>query len=288
MKILVLGQTGQLATELSRLGTETLQVRTVPRAVADFNDPGRLAGVVAEADADVIINAVAYTAVDAAEKDSEAAYRVNGEAPTVLAAAAARRSLPFLHVSTDYVFNGSGDAPWQESNATAPLGAYGASKLAGEEGVRAAGGCHAVLRTSWVVSAHGNNFVKTMLRLGAERDALSIVADQIGGPTPAGAIAQALVDMASQLRMDRDKSGTYHFSGAPDVSWADFAREIFRQSGTACDVSDIPSSAYPTPAKRPGNSRMDCTKLETVFGIARPDWRVGLAGILEELKEVTS
>ena len=201
-----------------------------------------------------------------------------------MAEAAAKRALPFLHISTDYVFEGTGTMPWHEDDPTGPLGVYGASKLAGEHGARAADGTHAILRTSWVVSAHGTNFVKTMLRLGAERDQLSIVADQIGGPTCARDIAATLMEMAQQISTDSAKSGTYHFAGTPDVSWADFAREIFTQADIDCLVENIPSSAYPTPVARPANSRLDCTKLATVFNINRPDWRIGLAGILNDLK----
>jgi len=225
--------------------------------------------------------------VDQAETDTKEAYRVNSDAPTAMAKAAAKRALPFVHISTDYVFDGSGDAPWQVEDPTGPLGVYGASKLEGEQGVVAAGGTYAILRTSWVVSAHGGNFVRTMLRLGAERDALSIVADQIGGPTCARDIAEALMNMARQLKDDPSKSGTYHFAGAPDVSWADFAREIFAQANLTCAVTNIPSSAYPTPAKRPMNSRLECSKLATVFDINRPDWRVGLGDILNDLKAET-
>jgi dTDP-4-dehydrorhamnose reductase len=172
----------------------------------------------------------------------------------------------------------------REDDPTGSLGVYGASKLAGEHGVRAASGAHAILRTSWVVSAHGTNFVKTMLWLGSERDTLNIVADQIGGLTCARDIAATLMDMAKQISADPSKSGTYHFAGTPDVSWADFAREIFTQADIDCMVENIPSSAYPTPAARPQNSRMECFKLATVFNINRPDWRVGLADILNDLK----
>ncbi|WP_299832347.1 sugar nucleotide-binding protein, partial [uncultured Roseobacter sp.] len=196
----------------------------------------------------------------------------------------AARDLPFVQISTDYVFEGGGTAPWQPDDPTGPLGVYGASKLGGERGVAGAGGRYAILRTSWVFSAHGNNFAKTMLRLGAERDALTIVADQIGGPTPARDIAAACMKMAQALKTDANTSGTYHFSGAPDVSWADFAREIFTQAGLAVDVTDIPTADYPTPATRPLNSRLDCATTETAFGIARPDWRAGLAEVLTGLK----
>lgn len=280
MRVLVFGKTGQVATELQRFDGVT----ALPRAEADLSDPAACAGIISGTDADVIINAAAYTGVDTAETDSNKAFRVNSDAPTAMAEAAAKRALPFLHISSDYVFDGTGTRAWREDDPTGPLGVYGASKLAGEQGVRAAGGAHAIVRTSWVVSAQGTNFVKTMLRLGAERDALNVVADQIGGPTCARAIASALMKMSGQLHSDPSKSGTYHFAGAPDVSWADFAREIFAQSGITCDVNDIPSSAYPTPAARPANSRLDCTKINTVFDINRPDWRVGLAQILSDLK----
>ena len=282
MRVLVFGKNGQVARELQRFEG----VQALGRDEADLNDPAACAAIIAQTDADAVINAAAYTAVDKAETETKEAFRVNSEAPAAMAEAAAKRALPFVHISTDYVFDGSGEVPWQVDDPTGPLGVYGASKLAGEHGARAAGDTHVILRTSWVVSAHGGNFVKTMLRLGAERDVLTIVADQIGGPTCARDIAGAVMEMARQLKDDPSKSGTYHFSGGPDVSWADFAREIFKQSGITCDVSDIPSSAYPTPARRPMNSRLDCSKLATVFDINRPDWRVGLGDILNDLKAV--
>jgi dTDP-4-dehydrorhamnose reductase len=191
--------------------------------------------------------------------------------------------VPFVHLSTDYVFDGSGTAPWQPGDITGPVSVYGASKLAGEDAVRTAGGVHAILRTSWVFSAHGANFVKAMRRLGAEWDELNIVADQKGGPTPADAIAQACVTSAKALRKNDEKSGTYHISGAPNCSWADFARAIFTASDLTVTVHDIPTSAYPTPATRPANSRLDCASLKDVFGIARPDWRTGLNRVLTQL-----
>ncbi|WP_010139400.1 SDR family oxidoreductase, partial [Oceanicola sp. S124] len=190
--------------------------------------------------------------------------------------------IPFLHVSTDYVLDGSGRDPKNESTRPGPLNAYGASKLAGEEGIRAAGGHWAVLRTSWVFSAHGGNFVRTMLRLAESRDSLSVVDDQLGGPTPAADLAAALLEMGMQMQGGKP-GGLYHFAGAPEVSWADFAREIFARAGRRVTVTDIPTSAYPTPAQRPLNSRLDCRRFEVDFGIARPDWRAGLAAVLAEL-----
>ncbi|KGM46685.1 MULTISPECIES: dTDP-4-dehydrorhamnose reductase [Paracoccaceae] len=282
MKLLVFGEIGQLGQELQRrAGDVTLEVRGLEEA--DFTDPATCAGFVDRTDADAVINAVAYTAVDRAEEDEEVALMVNATTPAALARAAAARGLPLIQVSTDYVFDGAGDTPFAVDHPTGPLGAYGRTKLAGEEGVIAAGGPHAILRTSWVVSSHGNNFVKTMLRLGAERDRLTIVADQVGGPTCAADIADACLSIAAQLIADPAKSGTYHFTGGPDVSWADFAREIFRLSGLSPEVADIPTSDYPTPAQRPLNSRLDNSLTETTFGIPRPDWRKGLRDILQDL-----
>ncbi|WP_138935042.1 dTDP-4-dehydrorhamnose reductase [Roseovarius arcticus] len=282
MKILLFGQTGQVAQEVQRrAGDAVLEV--LGRDVADFTDPIACAAHVAKTDADAIINAVAYTAVDRAEEDEAAAMCVNADTPGAIAQAAAARGIPMVHISSDYVFDGAGQVPFAPNHPTAPLGAYGRTKLAGEAAVRAAGGVHAILRTSWVVSAHGSNFVRTMLRLRAERDALNIVADQIGGPTPAAGIADACLAIAGQLIVAPTKAGTYHFSGAPDVSWADFAREIFAQAGLPCTITDIPSSAYPTPAQRPMNSRLDCSAAMATFGIPRPDWRDGLADILTDL-----
>lgn len=282
--LLIFGRTGQVARELARRAPDAV---FLGRDEADLTDPAACARAIAAHDCDAVINAAAYTAVDKAEDDRDTARLVNSDAPAAMARAAAEKGVPFLHVSTDYVFDGSGDQPRDIDAPTAPLGVYGATKLAGEQGVAAAGGQWAVMRTSWVFSAHGANFVKTMRRLGAERDRLTIVADQIGGPTPAADIAAALLTMADQMRADPSKGGLYHFAGAPDASWADFAREIFRQSGLTCEVADIPSSDYPTPARRPLNSRLDCSRIANDFGIARPDWRQGLAQVLTELESDT-
>ena len=276
MKILVFGQTGQVARELARRAPAGVDLTCLGRAQADLSDPQACGAIVAGSDADVIINAAAWTAVDLAESDEAAATVVNGDAPAAMARAAGQR--PFLHLSTDYVFDGAGDAPFAPNHPVSPLGAYGRSKLAGEIGIRAAGGRHVILRTSWVVSAHGVNFVKTMRRLGASRDSLNVVADQIGGPTPAADIADALFTIAAKIG---PRGGTYHFAGAPAVSWADFARVIL--ADLPCQVQDIPSSDYPTPAKRPLNSRLDCASLGRDFGISPPDWRMGLRAILSEV-----
>lgn len=279
--LLVFGHSGQVAQELRLLVPDA---RFLDRGHADLTDPDACAAAIRSIRPRAVLNAAAYTAVDRAETDLETARLVNAEAPGKMAQAAAGLGVPFLHVSTDYVFAGSGDRAWREDDATGPLGAYGATKLAGEQAVAVAGGQWAVLRTSWVFSAHGANFVKTMLRLGAEREELGIVADQIGGPTPAAAIAGALVTMTRAMLEDGSKGGIYHFSGAPDVSWADFAAEIFLQAGLATRIRRIGTADYPTPAQRPLNSRLDCARIADDFGIQRPDWRDGLATVLSQLE----
>ncbi len=278
--ILVFGKTGQVATELQRLG----DVVALGRDQADLANPAVCADAIRTHAPRAVINAAAYTAVDRAEEEEALATIINADAPTVMARVCMELGIPLIHISTDYVFEGTGDTPWKPHDPTAPQNAYGRSKLAGEIGIRNSGAAHAILRTSWVVSAHGANFVKTMLRLSDTRGELTIVADQIGGPTPARDIAVAALKIAEQLIADPSKSGTYHFSGAPDVSWAEFAREIFAQAGKAMTVTPIPTAEYPTPAKRPLNSRMDCRMTQQVLGIARPDWREGLPVILNELE----
>ncbi|MEQ9675825.1 MAG: dTDP-4-dehydrorhamnose reductase, partial [Roseovarius indicus] len=273
----------QVGTELARVGGD--QVICLGRAQADLSDPEACAAVVRETDARAVINAAAYTAVDKAEDDEALATVVNGDAPGAMARVAAERGLPFLHVSTDYVFDGTGDVPWRETDKVAPLNAYGRSKLRGEQEIAGAGGQYAILRTAWVFSAHGNNFVKTMLRLSAERDSLRVVEDQVGCPTPARAIADALWRMAGAMS-DGQPGGVYHFSGQPPVSWCGFAQAIFERAGRDVALAGIPTAEFPTPAKRPANSRLDCTALEADFGIGAPDWRAGLDEVLRELGEV--
>lgn len=279
--ILVFGKTGQVATELARQAGA--RVLCLARDKADLSDPSACAAAISAHAPKAVINAAAWTAVDKAEDHEAEAHVINAQAPAAMAQACADRDIPFIHISTDYVFKGIGTAPWSPTDPVVPQNAYGRTKLAGENAVRGAGGAFVILRTSWVVSAHGANFVKTMLQLGAERDRLAIVADQIGGPTPAAAIASACLEIAFQLQRDSDKSGTYHFSGAPDVSWADFAREIFVQANITCTTEDISTSAFPAIVTRPANSRLDCNTLETMFGLPRPDWRVGLNDILVNL-----
>lgn len=281
MKLLVFGKTGQVARDLQRLAPEAIYLG---RDQADLADPAACATAIRTHRPDAVINAAAWTAVDRAETEEAAALVVNGDAPGAMARACAELGLPLVQISTDYVFDGAGTRPFRPDDRPAPLGAYGRTKLAGERAVQAAGCAHVILRTSWVFSAHGANFVKTMLRLGAERPALRVVADQIGGPTPAPAIAAACLHISSALR-DGAKGGIHHFSGAPDTSWAGFARAIFAQAGLATTVEDIPTSAYPTPAQRPLNSRLDCSALAAEFALGQPDWQAALVPIITELKD---
>lgn len=280
MTLLVFGKTGQVATELARLAPDAI---FLGRDDADLSNPAACVAAIKRHAPTGVINAAAFTAVDKAEDEEPLATVINGDAPGAMARACAELDIPFVHISTDYVFDGSGQDPWRPDDRTAPIGAYGRSKRAGEDAVRAAGGTHVIMRTSWVFSAHGGNFVKTMLRLGAERDALRIVSDQIGGPTAAADIATTALRALDTIANKPDLSGTYHFSGAPDTSWAGFAKAIFDEAGLSVAVEEIPTTDYPTPAARPLNSRMDCSSLEAAFGIERPDWRAGLKDVIKEL-----
>ena len=293
MTVLLFGGNGQVGHELRRslraLGDVVVTTRSgqLPEGarceVADFDCPDSLAALVQRVAPAIVVNAAAYTAVDKAEDDVDAAFRTNAEAPGVLARACALRDIPFVHYSTDYVFDGQGSRPYREDDPTAPLGVYGASKLAGEDAIRAAGGRHLILRTAWVYGQHGPNFMKTMLRLGAERDELRVVADQVGTPTPAALIA----DVTTELLGLRDApSGTFHLTPRGETSWHGFAEAILEEAlargliPRAPKVIPIATSDYPTRARRPGYSRLDIGRLEQVLGRALPEWRTGLRQVL--------
>lgn len=278
MTVLVFGQTGQVATELQL----QRNVSALGREKADLSNARDCYEAILSAKPQVVINAAAYTAVDKAEAESDLAHKVNADAPLNMAKACSELKIPLVHISTDYVFDGSGETAWVPDDATGPQNVYGASKLAGELAIKSVHDRFAILRTSWVFSAHGSNFLKSMLRLGSERDALSIVSDQIGGPTPAKAIASACLSIADQM-IDGAEGGVFHFSGAGDTSWAGFSREIFQSAGLDVDVSDIPTADYPTPASRPLNSRLNCSSLLDQFNIARPDWAAATHDIIKEL-----
>ena len=293
MTVLLFGGNGQVGHELRRslraLGDVVVTTRSgqLPEGarceVADFDCPDSLAALVQRVAPAIVVNAAAYTAVDKAEDDVDAAFRTNAEAPGVLARACALRDIPFVHYSTDYVFDGQGSRPYREDDPTAPLGVYGASKLAGEDAVRSVGGRHLILRTAWVYGQHGHNFMKTMLRLGAERDELRVVADQVGTPTPAALIA----DVTTELLGLRDApSGTFHLTPRGETSWHGFAEAILEEAlargliPRAPKVIPIATSDYPTRARRPGYSRLDIGRLEQVLGRALPEWRTGLRQVL--------
>jgi dTDP-4-dehydrorhamnose reductase len=294
MKVLVTGSSGQLARSLLERASSwsNFEVVAVGRPELDLEIRGSAERVIAAAAPDVVINASAYTAVDEAEDEPERAFRVNADGAGEVAAAAFNAGAPIIQISTDYVFDGQSNAPIREDTPTSPLGVYGASKLGGEEQVRAANPQSLILRTSWVYSPFGQNFVKTMLRLARERDDIAVVDDQIGCPTSALALAEALLGAARLWSSGQDRSGTYHLAGRGRCSWADFAEEIFRISyalgGPSANVRRIATPDFPTRARRPPNSTLDSGKFERRFGYALPDWRDSLAPVVELLVLVES
>lgn len=283
MKILLFGKNGMVGSAVAaQASAQAIELEAHGRDTADFTDPESCADIAMASNADAIINAAAYTAVDKAEDESDITMQVNGETVGAIAEAAARRKIPIVHISTDYVFSAAHDRPYLPNEPVDPINAYGASKLAGEQAIMQSGARYVILRTSWVFAATGANFVKTMLKLSESRDELNVVSDQIGGPTSAGSIAAACLTIARALLNKSGPTGIYHLSGTPDVSWADFARGIFRQAGKDVTVNDIPTSEYPTPAARPLNSRLDCAATKTDFDIDRPDWKADLNQVLSE------
>ncbi|MFE8585866.1 dTDP-4-dehydrorhamnose reductase [Sphingomonas sp. NCPPB 2930] len=288
-ELLITGANGQLGRELQRVNMPRgWRVVALDRSALDLTDPAAIVAKVAERPWAAVINGAAYTAVDKAEHDQVAAWQVNALAPAAFASACAAANVPLVQVSTDYVFPGDRDGAWDVDDPVAPLGVYGASKLAGELAVRTSGVRHAIVRTAWVVSAHGHNFVKTMLRVGAEREILRVVADQQGSPTSAADLADILVHIAVRLADDADApTGTFHFSNAGATTWAGFAEEIFRQSGArggvVAQVEGITTAQYPTPARRPANSLLAHDAIERAYGITPRAWHDALGDILDEL-----
>ncbi len=290
MRALVFGTTGQVARELAASASAFgIQITPLGREQADLTDADACAEAIAAYPAEVVINAAAYTAVDLAEDQPELAHAVNAVTPGAMAGAAKAAGVPFLHISTDYVFDGRPGRPWREEDPTAPLGVYGESKLAGEQAVAAAGGDHVILRTAWVFSSHGKNFVKTMLTHGRDREEMRVVGDQWGGPTAASDIAGALWTIAQAWSEGRGRSGIYHFAGAPATNWAGFAETIFARSGweRTPRVAAIATTDWPTKAMRPANSVLDCGKILEDYGIGQPDWPAALNSVLSELQKVT-
>jgi dTDP-4-dehydrorhamnose reductase len=291
LHLLQFGAEGQLGQELTRIAGHDNAIRHSVRSIAevDFTKPEQITDAVLGAEeVDIVINAAAYTAVDRAESEPALAQAINGVAVGRLAEACYMRGVPLIHVSTDYVYDGAKPAPYVESDSTNPLNVYGRTKLAGEELIRACLDSHVILRTSWVYSAHGANFVKTMLRLGAEREELRVVDDQIGAPTSAADLAQAIVTIARALAEDQRSFGTFHFANQGETSWRQFAEEIFAQAGWAgirARVVPIASVDYPTPARRPANSRLDTAKIREVFGIVPPPWQKSLTSVLADFPQ---
>lgn len=281
MKILITGRTGQVSRELQQCLADGAELLVRGQEQLDLVDADALRREIRTLRPDLIINAAAHTAVDQAESEPQLAFAINATAPAVLAEEAASLDVPLVHYSTDYVFDGSKDAPYTEEDATGPLGVYGRSKLAGENAIRAVGGKHLILRTSWVYSLHGRNFLLTMQRLLQEREELRVVADQIGAPTWAGSIAQATAQLIQHWQAGHAGPwGTYHLSGLGETSWFGFASAIAEQlriQGKACArLEPIPSSAYPTPAQRPLNSRLDCSRLQAQWNVRLPHWHDAL------------
>ncbi|MDP9045235.1 MAG: dTDP-4-dehydrorhamnose reductase [Pseudomonadota bacterium] len=296
MKILLLGKNGQVGWELQRalapLGEVVALDFDSPAPLrADFSQPESLAATVRAVAPDLIVNAAAHTAVDKAESEPELARALNALSPAVLAREAAARGAWLMHYSTDYVFDGSGSVPWREDSPTGPLSVYGQTKLEGEEAIRASGCRHLIFRTSWVYAARGGNFAKTMLKLARERDKLTVIDDQVGAPTGADLLAD-LTGHALRSAMARPElAGTYHAVAAGQTSWHGYARHVIefaRAAGQPIRVAPeaieaVPTSAFPTPARRPGNSRLDTRKLRSSFGLELPTWQSGVERMLTEV-----
>lgn len=295
MKILLLGKNGQVGWELQRslapLGeVVALDFDTPGPLAADFSKPESLAATVRAVAPQIIVNAAAHTAVDKAESEPELARTINASAVGVIAREAASLGAWLAHYSTDYVFNGSGSTPWVEDSPTGPLSVYGQTKLEGEDAIRASGVKHLIFRTSWVYAARGGNFAKTMLKLAKERDRLTVINDQFGAPTGAELLADITAHALRAAQQQPVLSGTYHAAAAGETNWHDYARHVIefaRRAGQPIKVAldaiePVPTSAFPTPAKRPGNSRMNTSKLQQAFGLTLPHWQTGVERMLTE------
>lgn len=291
MRILVTGTEGQVARALAeRAGPHGVTVTLVGRPDLDLADPASVGAALSRSEGDVIVNAAAYTAVDQAESEPDAAQAINAVGAGAVAEAARRKGVPVVQISTDYVFEGTGERPFREEDPVAPIGVYGRTKLAGEQAVAAMHPDHAILRTAWVYSPFGKNFLKTMLRVAATRDELTVVADQHGSPTNALDIADGVIAVCRNLLArpdDPSLRGVFHMAGAGYTTWAAFADEIFaisaRLGGPSARVRAIATADYPTPARRPANSRLDCAKLKAAHGVSLPLWQQSLPACLERL-----
>jgi dTDP-4-dehydrorhamnose reductase len=293
MRIAVTGRSGQIVSSLIEVGVcAGHEMIATGRPELDLADPASIAHALGAAAPDAIVSAAAYTAVDRAESESELAYAVNGRGAGAVAEAAKALGVPLVHVSTDYVFDGTLDRPYVESDPTGPTGVYGASKLAGEQAVLAAHGNSAILRVAWVYSPFGANFVKTMLRLAQDRDEVSVVADQRGNPTSALHIAGGILQVMDNLVGNADPAlrGIFHMTAGGEASWSDFAEAIFAASaangGPSAQVRRITTAEFPTPATRPANSRLDCGLIAQTHGVRLPEWRRSLGTVVARLQAV--
>ena len=292
MNVLITGAQGQVGKELSLIAMEKgFDVVAAGRADLDITQFENVENYINKIQPDIVINAAAHTAVDKAEGEQDLAFSINSDGAKNIALACAKQNIPLLHISTDYVFDGSKVEAYNENDDVSPLGVYGTSKWQGEEAIRQNLTQHIILRVAWVFGAQGNNFVKTMLRLGQDRDELNVVADQFGGPSPAKNIAQTLITLVEQFQKNKSLDwGTYHYCGSEKTTWYDFAVEIFEQAfelgilNKKIKVNPITTAEYPTPAKRPSNSMLDCSKLAVTFGIEMPKWKDALKHVLIELK----
>jgi dTDP-4-dehydrorhamnose reductase len=285
MRILLFGKNGQVARCFREEASGRCDVTALGSADVDLSQPNTAVGAIEKHAPDIIINAAAYTAVDRAEEEKDAAARINTLAVKDMARTAKTIGAHFIHISTDYVFDGADSNHYHEKDTANPLSVYGKTKHEGELAALKAYNQTIILRTSWVFSEYGGNFVKTMLRLAGERDALTIVDDQIGGPTPARDIAHAILMIAEKKQRGAPGQGIYHYQGAPAVSWAGFARKIFEYADKNISVTPIATSDYPTPAARPLHTILDCARIERTFGISQPDWRIGLRQVIDALKK---
>ncbi|MBY3253046.1 dTDP-4-dehydrorhamnose reductase [Rhizobium laguerreae] len=295
MRIAVTGKSGQVTSALQALNVPGIEIIAIGRPELDLLEPSMVSEIIEEIKPDVVVSSAAYTAVDKAESDEAAAFAINRDGARAIAAAAAELSLPVIHLSTDYVFDGDKPERYVESDPVGPVSVYGRSKLEGECAVAAANENHVILRTAWVYSTFGHNFVKTMLRLAETREELSVVNDQLGCPTSANDIAEAIVKIADRLAKDSspDLRGVFHLAGSGEISWAGFARYILsileEKTGRRITVKDISTADYPTAAKRPANSRLCCDKLRSLYGVNMPEWRISaraaVTKLLEEPKE---
>lgn len=293
MKILITGNQGQVGHELSRLLKRTNhEVFSYNRDSLDICDQEKICEVFNKDKPDIVVNAAAYTSVDLAEKNINECYEVNALAPKYIAEASEEIGSMFIHISTDYVFDGQGNIPFKENDIASPVGVYGKSKLEGENAIMLTSSKYIILRTSWVFGPHGNNFLKTMLKIAHKKSSIEVVSDQVGAPTSSNGIANAIISIINQVGKDNHKNGIYHYSGFPFVSWHDFAKGIFNEAKEqgflmkTVNLKAISSNQYKTLAERPKNSKLNCNKLRIDFNIYPDDWNLQMKKVIQEIKSL--